>query len=250
MHTSSHLGSRLKMIHRGLLVGASGIFALAIIGCGRPAAPTPPEPKVETQPPRPAASAVPEPAPESVPAPEPEPISPPEPTPVPPPSPAADTISEPLRQIWVATAFQSESEYGTHDFPVGAQVNLLAIDGEDYLVEYEGVSVKNHRSFFSETLIEKAPVEPAPEATPTPEPEPLSTPTPPAPDALSDVQARTEQISEKIREIDEKIRANDREAIQQGSGQGADAPSVQRKNKVLKKERDALSEELTEFSKP
>lgn len=249
MHSSSYPSSSLKNIHRGLLASASGILALVIIGCGKPAAPAAPEPKVETQPPRPAASTTPETTPESEPVPETEPMSSPEPTPVPPPSPAADTISEPLRQIWVATAFQSESEYGTHDFPVGAQVNLLAIEGEEYLVEYEGVSVKNHRSFFSETLIEKAPVEAAPEATPTPEPEPLSPPTPPAPDALSDVQTRTEQISEKIREIDEKIRANDREAIQQGTGQGADA-SVQRKNKSLKKERDALSEELTEFSKP
>ncbi len=251
-HLAIH--SILKRITPNVFVSLTGIAAAALllVACGK--SPEPPvEPQVTTRPttPAPAAEATPELAPAVQTTPEPMPAveATPEPTPLPAPSPAADTIQEPLRQVWVAMAFQSESEYGTHDFPAGVQVNLLAVEGDDYLVEYEGVSVRNNKAFFSETPVEPAaPVaESSPEPTATPEPEPLATPAPP--DALSLEQKKVEDLSGKIQALDAERRALQEEIAQEG-GSGEARPAAREKIKELQKERDQLSEQLTEISKP
>jgi uncharacterized protein YdcH (DUF465 family) len=158
---------------------------------------------------------------------------------LPPPEPVADAIQEPLRQVFVVTSFQSVSEFGTHDFPAGTKVNLLAEEGEEYLVEFEGVSVKNNKSFFSETEVVVAPV-----ATPEPSPlAPLPTPEPPA--ALSPEDQKVSELSDKIRLLDEEVRAA-KEKSASGEPSKAEAREIER----LKKQRNQLSEELSTISKP
>jgi len=139
------------------------------------------------------------------------------------------------------------SDFGAHDFPEGAQVNLLAIDGDDYLVELEGVSVKNNKSFFGEIPVgEEVPAVPTPaEATPTPEPtpfEPLPTPTPTT--DLSEEERKINDLSDKIRLIDEEVRAAKEQ--ESSSGETGSTREIQK----LQTEKEKLSEELSTISKP
>lgn len=192
-------------------------------------------------------------------------------------------VSEPtpvsVREVYVVTAFQAMSELGTHDFPVGTKVTLVGEEEGDYLIEYQGVSVRNAREFFSETPVESAPPTPEPAASdtipvepaPTPEPAiaplgypdstapaPASTPAPEAPSALT-VTAEEEvvvvdtpptaedrknaELLEAIRTLNEEIR------VEQEAAATASAPNSSKVEK-LKKRRDQLSEDLTRSAKP
>jgi len=192
--------------------------------------------------------------------------------------------------LYVKTAFQSESDYGTHDFPVGAKVAVLEKQGDSYLVELNGVAVLNGAEFFSETLIVDEPVaSPTPAAqaapvaaTPTPTPDspsandedyitapapgdtitsvpeptpsdslastpaaspaPSAEPAPPEPGPVADSaeDRRVSELSQEIRDINEKI---DRAS---SPGNPASEPEVRK----LRKQREQLSEELTTLTKP
>ena len=139
-------------------------------------------------------------------------------------------------------------EGGTHDFPVGAMVIVLGEEGDDYIVEYNGVSVRNARTFFSETVVEQIP------ASPTPVPPSFAppqtqlsdvapSPAPAAPGALTSDAAILEEdrqnseTLEKIRTLNSEIR----------TAQEKDQKATAAK---LKKQRDELSEELTRTAKP
>lgn len=218
-------------------------FMVGLSGCGKKPAPALPEPEVIVQPP-----SANKPAPTPEPTPEPTPVPTPEPTPLPPPEPVADSIQEPIRQVYVVTAFQSVSEIGTHDFPQGAKVNLLAIEGEDYLVELGGVSVKNNKIFFSETEVLEETPEPVAAAQPEPTP-PAPLPTPEAPTTLTTEDKKIGDLSDKIRLLDEEVRAAKEKAAQEAAS-GASNASSSRDVEKLKKERDRLSEELSDIAKP
>lgn len=216
-----------------------------ITGCGKKPDPASPEPEVIVQPPSANKSAA---TPESTPT--------PAPTPLPAPEPVADSIQEPIRQVYVVTAFQSMSEIGTHEFPKGAKVNLLAIEGEDYLVELGGVSVKNNKIFFSETEVVAEKLaenlaetqEPAAAIEPAPTP-PAPLPTPESPTTLTPEDKKIGDLSDKIRLLDEEVRAAKEKAVQEAST-GASTSRSSRDVEKLKKERDRLSEELSDIAKP
>ena len=193
---------------------------------------------------------VPEPAP--APAPEESPASTPTPNGSNPSAiaqpPTETPTPTPARVVYVATAFQARDEGETHDFPVGAMVIVLGEEGGDYIVEYQGVSVRNARTFFSEPVVEQSP------AAPTPAPAPLATPqtqwsdgapTPaPAPPgalttdaAIMEEDRQNSEKLEKIRTLNSEIRTA------QEKNQKAAAAK-------LKKQRNELSEELTRTAKP
>ena len=184
---------------------------------------------------------------------------------------SASSEPAPAREVYVVTAFQAVSELGTHDFPVGTKVTLVGEEDGDYLIEYQGVSVRNARAFFSETLVESAPAETpqtdadlaqAP-ATPEPAIAPLGYPdssapasTPDAPTALTvtaeeevavvdriptEEDRKNAELLEAIRTLNEEIR------VAQETPEAA--PSASKVDK-LKKRRDQLSEDLTRSAKP
>jgi len=154
----------------------------------------------------------------------------------------------PARVVYVATAFQAMDEGGTHDFPVGAMVIVLGEEGDDYIVEYNGVSVRNARTFFSETVVEQSPAAPTPApvsfATPQTQLSDVApTPAPAAPEALTTDAAIMEEDRENSEKL-EKIRTlNNEIRTAQEKNQKATAAK-------LKKQRDELSEELTRTAKP
>lgn len=181
----------------------------------------------------------------------------------------------PAREVYVVTAFQAMSELGTHDFPVGTKVTLVGEEEGDYLIEYQGVSVRNARSFFSETLVEAAPSDPAltdadlagSSATPEPAIAPLGypgstapapEPSPEAPSALTvtaeeevavvdtiptEEDRKNAELLEAIRTLNEEIR------VEQETAASTSAPASPKVEK-LKKRRDQLSEDLTRSAKP
>ncbi|MFZ4682209.1 MAG: hypothetical protein ACOYMS_06885 [Terrimicrobiaceae bacterium] len=154
----------------------------------------------------------------------------------------------PARVVYVATAFQAMDEGGTHDFPVGAMVIVLGEEGDDYIVEYNGVSVRNARTFFSETVVEQIPASPTPAAPAFATPQTqlsdvAPSPVPAAPGALTSDSAIMEEDRQNSEKLD-KIRAlNSEIRTAQEKNQKAAAAK-------LKKQRDELSEELTRTAKP
>ena len=169
---------------------------------------------------------------------------------VPSPSPQAT----PGRVLYVVTAFQASDNAGSHDFPVGARVNVLSEEGEDYIVEYQGVSVRNGRVFFSEAVV-MPPVPPLPATTPDPglPGETLlsaaqSSPSPDAAASLSEEERKTSQLIDGIRVLNDEIRtAHDKQLGASTTDQkDAEAALI----KKLKNRRDKLSTELTRTAKP
>lgn len=195
------------------------------------------------------------------------------------------SLPQPLtdsRKLYITESFQTESVEGIHDFPKGAEVELIGIIEEDYVVQRNGVSVRISRTFFSETPV---PMETAggvtpPEPSPSPSPdaalpaaadtipgeppvlEPvtgpaapsapvaapaLSEPAPleedPAP-ALSAEDRKIEELTESIRDLNERIRS-----VRQTLAGGTNQPDPGEVRK-LQKERDQLSKELTGLVKP
>jgi hypothetical protein len=183
--------------------------------------------------------------------------------------------------VYVIEGFEAVSTDGTHEIPTGAAVTVLAEEEDEYLISYENLSVRTPKAYFSETRIEEAartepeasqpaasesadtmpsatpdaitlneePPAPAETATLTEEtvittaPEPAATPDP----ALAETEAKTRELMEQIRSINDEIRA----ATDKMEG----APSAEKakeaaKIKRLKKRRNALSEDLTKVAKP
>lgn len=199
------------------------LCAILFSGCKRPA--------------EPAAAPEPAPTPEPVRSPS-KPsavVEPPKDSPIPVSTPA----DSPERFLYVNSPFQAVSEKGTHEFPLNAKVTLIEIDGDDYVVEYNGVSVRNDRSYFSDQPVE--PPAATPDAiglgSPAPEPSPSPVESLTAEPAPSEEERRNAQTLEDIRMLNEEIRS-----AQQGN-QNAEAEK-------LKKRRDQLSEELTKTAKP
>lgn len=164
---------------------------------------------------------------------------------------AAVPGATPPKNLYVVTAFEAVSELGTHKFPVGAKVNIMEEDGNDYLVEYHGVAVRNGREFFSETM-------PGETAPPTIETTPPGTVTPPVsglassdatPDpAMAAEEKKSAELLGEIRTINDEIRrAEDAQKLVTTPDSETKESS---KIKNLKKRRDALSEDLTDFAKP
>jgi hypothetical protein len=184
----------------------------------------------------------------------------------------------PERIVYVAAAFQAMNSDGTHDVPAGAAVKVLAEEGDEYVIEYEGISVRTPKGFFSETKIEEvaaptpepvaaAPTPdmiPLPEATPAlPEPAPAqpepaqpetlaegaTEPTPagtPDPAMAADEEKATELIGE-IRAVNDEIRAaTDKLETAPAPEKAKEAARIEK----LKKRRDTLSEDLTRVAKP
>lgn len=148
---------------------------------------------------------------------------------------SAPTPAAASREVYIVTAFQAVSDVGTHDFPAGAKVKVLGEEGEDYLIEYNGVSVRNHRSNFSDTLVEPA-------ATPALAVEDPS-PTPVATDALAPDTIMTEEDRKNARTLEDIRVLNDEIRTAQDKDEKATAEK-------LKKRRDQLSEDLTKTAKP
>jgi len=160
------------------------------------------------------------------------------------------------KTLYVVTAFEAVSDRGTHQFPVGAQVNVMEVDGEDFLVEYNGVAVRNGQEFFSETMVTESvaaePVPPAatpaPESSPAPEEQawPAATGTPDP--RMGAEEEKSAELLGEIRSINHEIRqAEDAQKLTTGSDtEVKDSSEI----KSLKKRRDALSEDLTDFAKP
>ncbi|GAB4166958.1 MAG: hypothetical protein Fur0032_04650 [Terrimicrobiaceae bacterium] len=179
-----------------------------------------------------------------------------------------------IRKLYIAESFQTESTEGIHDFPRGGEVELIAIIDDDYLVQRNGVSVRISRTFFSETPVspeaaetsvptastltqETAEIIPA-DAPDDVRPEPVSQSVaapqgseeeaalvaeePPPP--LSAEDRRIEELTESIRELNDRIRSV-RQTL--ATSQSEPEPAEVRR---LQKKRDELSEELTGLVKP
>lgn len=220
------------------------IFVLGTIGCGK--SPTPDN-----------TSAEPSETPPGIPLPDPSS------TPQVSATPAPRTYPE---KVFVVTAFQAVSEIGTHDFPVGTEVNVLKEEGEEYLVERDGVGVQISKSYFSESDPNAIPATSIP--TPTNEPKPKTiaeeetvdiiemegvpapieqTPAPLAEDTITEEaieNPRVEEITQSLREINDQIR---NAQTRQGS---QDTSTSQSELENLKKKRDQLGKELTTYGKP
>jgi hypothetical protein len=153
--------------------------------------------------------------------------------------------------LTVVTEFRAVSQLGTHEFPVGTQVQFLEEDGEDVLVQLGDVAVKINRSYFSEDAIEPVaspPTATPPPAAPTPDQiaidEPVPEPAPgeaaavatPSPTPLGPEEQRISELTDSIRALDNEIRTAPSPA----------SPQVQQ----LRQKRDKLSEELTTLGKP
>jgi len=187
---------------------------------------------------------------------------------------AAQTPSQNLPEtLFVVTAFQAVSNLGTHDFPRGAKVNVLSEEGDEYLVELDGVGVQIGKAYFSGTdpaAADQATATPATIPAPSPAeeavppetfedaPETLaaegadiieieekempavmsdSTPAPPATEAPAPAdEQRISELTESLREVNEKIR----------SGETQPGENLE----TLRKKRDHLGEELTTYGKP
>jgi len=171
---------------------------------------------------------------------------------VPSPTPAASG-----RVLYVVTAFQAANDAGTHDFPVGAMVNVLSEEGDDYIVEYLGVSVRNGRAFFSETVVVAAP-SPIP-ILPATTPDPAlpgetllsaaqASSTQDAATPMSEEDRKTSGLISGIRTLNDEIRtAHDKQLVASTTDQKeAEAALI----KKLKSRRDKLSTELTKTAKP
>lgn len=154
------------------------------------------------------------------------------------------------KRVFVATAFQARSDRGIHDFPVGTEVTLIGEEEGDYIIEYDGLRLRNARSFFSDSARpQEQPLNPV-DSAPAP-----ASPSPIAPTAVTpDIAASTGEtpdtipteedrknsaLLDSIRSLNEEIR----------SEQESDAAKPEAIEK-LKRQRDKLSEELTETAKP
>lgn len=237
------------------LTGAALLGLLLAGGCGKT-----PEPVAEA-------------TPETAPAPSPNTTTKPSLVVQPPastPTPAA------ARVVYVATAFQAVNSDGTHDFPARAAVNVISEEGEDYVIEYQGISVRTPKTFFTETLVEEvaAPEPPPVAAAPTPDTIPLpaegslpeTAPVPPetapapvaesaplalpagTPDpALATDTAKTTELIGEIKTLNDEIRtASDKLELAPAAEKSREAARIE----SLKKRRDRLSENLTEVAKP
>lgn len=167
------------------------------------------------------------------------------------PTPEATPTPFPTRTAYVAVAFQSVSDVGTHDFPQGIAVTVIGEEGEDYVVEYQGVSVRNSRSYFSDTPIAMPTPTPVAE-TPLPEATP-SLPSEPA-EAQADLTSEERAASAlltKIKDVNEEIRvANEKLDSDKASGSSAAARAEAARIEKLKKQKAQLSEDLTRTAKP
>jgi hypothetical protein len=197
-------------------------------------------------------------------------IPPPDPLATPAPSPQETSSSSLPQTLFVVTAFQAVSNLGTHDFPRGAKVNVLSEEGDEYLVELEGVGVQIGKAYFSETdpaAVPQAAATPAPSPSPAPaepaamqepaadnpdtmaaeDPDTIeieeetsvteSAPTPsPTETAVPADEQRIAELTESLREVNEKIRSGETQP-----GENIDA---------LRKKRERLGEELTTYGKP
>lgn len=178
------------------------------------------------------------------------------------PMPEATPTPFPQRTVYVAVAFQSVSDVGTHDFPQGAAVTLVGEEGDEYIVEYQGVSVRNHKSYFSDEVIEVAP---APTPSPTPE-TPVAPPAvePPLPEATPDLPAQpssaqsstsedqtTAAMLNKIKDLNDEIRvASDKLELDQDTASSATIRAEKARIEKLKKQKQRLSEDVTRMAKP
>ncbi len=233
------------------MAGVAIFGTLLLAGCGRSdekpkeAAPDPVKPSAIAEPPAEVTSPSPAGVPEAIDSPT---------------EAAAAPAATPPKVVYVVTAFEAVSDLGTHEFPVGAKVNVMEVEGEDYLVEYNGVAVKNGREFFSETLVVS---ETAPVPTPSPSvpstidpvadavapsesglPDTTSSPDP----ALVKEEQKSAELLGEIRTINDEIRkAEDAQTMTSSTDEEQkDSSEIKR----LKKRRDSLSEDLTEFAKP
>lgn len=218
------------------------IFVLGTIGCGK--SPTPDNTAGE-----------PSETPPGIPLPDPTSTPQVSATPAPPTHP---------EKVFVVTAFQAVSEIGTHDFPAGTEVNVLKEEGEEYLVERDGVGVQISKSYFSESDPNAISATSIPTNEPKPQtiaeeetvdtiemegvPAPIEqTPAPLAEDTLTEEaieNPRVDEITQSLREINDQIRSTQN---RQGS-QGTSTSQSELEN--LKKKRDQLGKELTTYGKP
>ena len=176
-------------------------------------------------------------------------------------SPAPTSTPTPAgRVVYVVTGFQAMNSDGTHDVPNGAAVNVLAEEGDEYLIEFQGISVRTPKTYFSESLVEETklteetspPADAIPLETTPPAVSAQATPDTPTPSAAPDAamavdeKKATELIGE-IRTLNDQIRqANDQMEVAPQDEKASEAARIEK----LKKRRDALSENLTEFAKP
>lgn len=185
--------------------------------------------------------------------------------------------------MYVIEGFQAVNADGTHEIPTGAAVNVVAEEGDEYVISYETLSVRTPKAYFSETRIEEvappapspvaaapsptpdtiplaadqpptepvappAPVEPVAAATPAPV-EPLASPVPAAPpetvQTADDVKAQA--LMNQLVTVNDEIRAaTDKLEVAPAAEKAKEAAKLEK----LKKRRDALGASLTEVAKP
>jgi len=181
--------------------------------------------------------------------------------------------------VFVTSDFTISSSEGLRGIRVGEAMNFIRQEGDDFIVQTDGLEFQKNKSFFSSTYI--PPTIAAPEAE-APIPTPLPTPVAevqPTPDTITDGPApattdnsyladpsaqsvptptaeeeKVGKITDTIRNLNEEIRTS-QDALSTKSKQPS-PPSTQEVKKEkreidrLKAERDALSESLTELGKP
>jgi hypothetical protein len=176
------------------------------------------------------------------------------------------------KTVYVIEGFQAVSTDGTHDVPTGAAVNVVSEEGDEYVISYQGLSVRTPKAYFSETVIQEtvtpAPTPVAAAPSPTPDTIPLSSdttpvePTTPSADSMTAAtpipvatpdpamaadDAKAQELMGQIRSINDEIRsATDKMEVAPSAEKAQEAAKIEK----LKKRRDALSGSLTEVAKP
>lgn len=251
---SPFLGLRLRKSLPASVLSAS----LLLAGCGK--APEPPPAASSEATPTPAQG-----KPSAV-------VQPPLTQPPAAPSPTAQ------RTVYVLEGFQAVNSDGTHEVPTGAAVQVVAEEGDEYVIEYRGISVRTPKAYFSETLVEQVTESPAvsptpdmipltadapavdPAATPAalpaePSDESLATATPPpmqeavpTPEpTLSAEDAKAQQLMGELRTISDEIRsASEKLPTLPPDEKSRESARINK----LKKERDQIGQSLTEVAKP
>lgn len=188
--------------------------------------------------------------------------------------------------VFVTTDFTITSASGLRGIRVGEAMNFIREEGDDFVVQVDGLEFKKHKSFFSSTYVEAGtPVAPVAESLPPSAPAPTPDMLPPAiadaeptPDTITDdlpaapgttpapaplaesmptpteEEAKVEELTDTIRGLNEKIRTSqdslEAKTKQPNPPSAQDVKKEARAIERLKAERDALSENLTEIGKP
>jgi len=166
------------------------------------------------------------------------------------------------RILFAATNFQVKTESGIQGIMAGETVNVIREAGENIVVQYGEIEFTRHKSFFSPTFVSSPPPQEAPVAPEPVETVGLTDPVPAVEPALpgenlpetpmhvprlTPEEKRLAELTDSIRDLNEKIRTAQATAGRPGKQVSR---SETRNIEKMKSDRDELSRQLTTLGKP